>query len=422
MEKKVCTRPMLYTGTVSDTLFHDNRSNRSFFVPIQRIKTDFIGVYYRFGKNRILPNKEPDRCYDICFQKANGQMTYEKVGWVSEGYSVEDAIKIRGQRIREIRHPELFVPPGTPTLTLSKAWAAYKTGWLPNLKRADDVVRIYKKYLQKEFGNRVIASVTPQEIEEFKQRLLTQTSRFGTPLKPGSVRLILAHLRRIIAKALEWNMAPAVKNPASGFRVPSGADRRREKYLTPEEADRLLADLQLISCDMYDAASIGLHTGMRLAEILGLHSDDMDFTAYVIHIRDGKTGSRLVYFPEELASLLKKRVQRCAPDSHLLFFTVNGNPVNPKWFSYQFSSTVTDMGFNRDVSDSLYKVTFHTLRHTFCSWLAMNGVSAQIIGELAGHSQLEMTQRYTKLASEVKRAELKCIRETLLSGCYRHQE
>ena len=67
-------------------------------------------------------------------------------------------------------------------------------------------------------------------------------------------------------------------------------------------------------------------------------------------------------------------------------------------------------------------MTFHTLRHTFCSWLAMNGVSVQIIGELAGHSQLEMTQRYTKLASEVKLAELKCIGKTLVSGNYRRQE
>ena len=413
---------MLCSGTVSDTLSYDNQFNRSFFVPIQRIKTEFTGVYYRFGKNRVLPDGEQDKCYDICFQKANGQMTYEKVGWVSEGYTVEDAIKIRGERIREIRHPELSVPPGTPALTLSQAWDAYKKGWLPNLKRADEVVRVYERYLRKEFGNRAIASITPQEIEEFKGRLLNRTSRFGTPLKPGSVRLILAHLRRIIAKALEWNMAPAVANPASRFHVPSGADRKREKYLTPGEAERLLADLQLVSCDMHDAACIGLYTGMRLAEILGLHSDDVDFTACVIHIREGKTGSRVAYFSEELVPLLKKRVQQCDSVSHLLFCTVNGNPVNPKHFSYEFSRTVTDMGFNKDVLDSLHKVTFHTLRHTFCSWLAMNGVSVQIIGELAGHSQLEMTQRYTKLASEVKLAELKCIGKTLVSGNYRRQE
>ena len=80
------------------------------------------------------------------------------------------------------------------------------------------------------------------------------------------------------------------------------------------------------------------------------------------------------------------------------------------------------MGFNDNVRDSVHKVTFHTLRHTFCSWLGMNGVSMQIIGELAGHSQLEMTRRYTKLASEVKLAELKSIEETLISGTYRRQE
>ena len=53
-------------------------------MPLQRIKTEFIGIYYRYGKNRKLPNGEPDCCYDICYQRADGQQTYEKVGWVSE--------------------------------------------------------------------------------------------------------------------------------------------------------------------------------------------------------------------------------------------------------------------------------------------------------------------------------------------------
>ena len=36
----------------------------------------------------------------------------------------------------------------------------------------------------------------------------------------------------------------------------------------------------------------------------------------------------------------------------------------------------------------------HVLRHTFCSHLAMRGAPARAIQELAGHSDLSMTQRY----------------------------
>src|SRR5204862_8050682 len=40
----------------------------------------------------------------------------------------------------------------------------------------------------------------------------------------------------------------------------------------------------------------------------------------------------------------------------------------------------------------------HVLRHTFCSHLAMRGAPARAIQELAGHSELGMTQRYMHLS------------------------
>ena len=40
----------------------------------------------------------------------------------------------------------------------------------------------------------------------------------------------------------------------------------------------------------------------------------------------------------------------------------------------------------------------HILRHTFCSHLAMRGAPARAIQELAGHSELGVTQRYMHLS------------------------
>jgi site-specific recombinase XerD len=40
----------------------------------------------------------------------------------------------------------------------------------------------------------------------------------------------------------------------------------------------------------------------------------------------------------------------------------------------------------------------HILRHTFCSHLAMRGVAARAIQELAGHQDLRTTQRYMHLS------------------------
>jgi len=44
---------------------------------------------------------------------------------------------------------------------------------------------------------------------------------------------------------------------------------------------------------------------------------------------------------------------------------------------------------------------FHDLRHDFCSWLTMRGVPMRAVQQLAGHSDMRMTQRYSHLAEQV---------------------
>ena len=48
-------------------------------------------------------------------------------------------------------------------------------------------------------------------------------------------------------------------------------------------------------------------------------------------------------------------------------------------------------------------VVFHTLRHTFGSWLAIQGTPILAIKELMGHKTLAMTERYAHLTPDMKR-------------------
>jgi site-specific recombinase XerD len=43
-------------------------------------------------------------------------------------------------------------------------------------------------------------------------------------------------------------------------------------------------------------------------------------------------------------------------------------------------------------------IGWHTLRHTFCSHLAMKGAPAKAIQDLAGHQSIAVTNRYMHLA------------------------
>lgn len=51
----------------------------------------------------------------------------------------------------------------------------------------------------------------------------------------------------------------------------------------------------------------------------------------------------------------------------------------------------------------------HTLRHSFCSHLAMRGAPARAIQELAGHEDLSTTQRYMHLSPAAIRSAIELL-------------
>jgi integrase len=71
-----------------------------------------------------------------------------------------------------------------------------------------------------------------------------------------------------------------------------------------------------------------------------------------------------------------------------------------KQISKSFPRSVSEAGLNDGISDRRQRVTFHTLRHTFASWLVMAGISLYDVKELLGHATLTMAERYAHLAPD----------------------
>lgn len=56
------------------------------------------------------------------------------------------------------------------------------------------------------------------------------------------------------------------------------------------------------------------------------------------------------------------------------------------------------------ITDARQRVVFHTLRHTYASWLVQKGVPLYTVAELMGHSTIDMTRRYSHLAPDSLRS------------------
>ena len=91
-----------------------------------------------------------------------------------------------------------------------------------------------------------------------------------------------------------------------------------------------------------------------------------------------------------VASICQKHLP--ASREALLFHKENGESFTQA--GSPFRRAVKLCRFNDNITDPLYKVVFYTLRHTFASWLVMQGVPLYSVGKILGHKTTIMTQRY----------------------------
>jgi len=142
---------------------------------------------------------------------------------------------------------------------------------------------------------------------------------------------------------------------------------------------------------------LSLHCGLRIKEVLSLTWGDINFIEGQLLIRDSqKSKTRYAIMTNSIKNLLSKR--KIGSNGELLFAKPNGEEYKetPKIFR----QTVKELGFNDGITDRRDKVVFHTLRHTFASWLVQNGVDLYTVQKLMGHSTIAMTERYAHLAPD----------------------
>ena len=373
-----------------------------------RKPTKFPGVYQLESTQKRYDGK-PDLCFYITYKLPSGKKVWEKVGWRSEKLTAGLASDIRADRMQQLRLGEAAVPVQRRKesgLTFGEAWAIFDEKWLPNLKRADMERKFYTTYLKPALGNKPLHMITPLELEDLKNSLLKKG------LAPASVKLIVGNVRRVYNKMFEWDLYSGPK-PMDKVKLPK-VDNARDRFLTADEAQTLLAAVKKRSQLWHDVSLISLNTGMRLSEILGLRSQDVDLKNRVLHL-DGKTGRRSI----AVNDLVHDTLQRVIEDqngSEFLFPSKKGTQLGSDSATNSFARAVADAGLNPPNVDRRHKVVFHTLRHTYCSWLAMEGVPLYVIGEMVGHSSPDMTKRYSHLCPDKKTQTVNLVQGIFASG------
>ncbi|PKO01659.1 MAG: hypothetical protein CVU43_11785 [Chloroflexi bacterium HGW-Chloroflexi-5] len=359
---------------------------------MKRERTKYPGVYERKSDTRTHKGKS-DICFDITY-KCGGKKVWEKVGWSSEGYTAKVSSELRANRIVNLRHGE-ELPKEKKSAPYFKEVAIKYLEWAAHNKTRegrDDESR-YRLYLSSAFDSKRLNQISSLDLERLKNNL------FKGGLAAGSVKHCLMLFRQILNKSIAWNMYKG-QNPIKDVKLPV-LQNQRERFLSHEEADILLNELKKVSSSqLHDMALLSLQCGLRAGEIFNLKGQDLDFENGIINIADPKNKERRKAY---MTHAVKKMLQNRKPDSPNEYVFVGLNGERHISISQTFRLIVKRLDFNKGIADPRQKVCFHTLRHTFASWLALQGESLLTIKELLGHKSLAMTIRYSHLMPEHKR-------------------
>jgi integrase len=182
---------------------------------------------------------------------------------------------------------------------------------------------------------------------------------------------------------------PPVKRPAfllkDEFATLIGS--LNEQIETEHRAKRLKLLLWL-----RDFIELATYTGLRRNELRHLRWRDIDFAGGKIHVTQYEgfeTKSRkdrtIPLFPQARAVLDRRKREH-----ELVIPAVGGGVLNDRMISRQFREFREEAGI-RDV------IHLHSLRDTFASWLATEGVNLRLLQEWMGHESIQITERYAYL-------------------------
>lgn len=292
--------------------------------------------------------------------------------------------------------------------------------WVADQERLEDISS--NTVHNTKFGMRHLVAFLgerkPVDRISYDDLLLFREHLRGLELATNTIVLIMAKVsglftylqKRETRRALQSRRPPFVLTSPldTEVHVPS-AEVTRVRFLIEAEVDQLLT----ASPDAFRAApALGVFGGLRLGEVEMLRPNmDVDLDRGIIYVqaRDGwqpKYGrNREVPISQALEPHLRAHVAQLPKNARYLFTGPKPDlPSSRAYFARVFGTVLANSELKAP-SDSADRVTFHTLRHTFASWLVMGGADLFTVARLMGHaSTKEVEKRYAHLSPQHKLA------------------
>ncbi|MEL7059280.1 MAG: site-specific integrase [Acidobacteriota bacterium] len=208
----------------------------------------------------------------------------------------------------------------------------------------------------------------------------------GKPLKPATINRIVAALAAVLryGRRLEWTESRVADE------LHLEEDNARIRYLDEEELPRFLDVVGSEGPLLESLGLLGLQTGARRGELLARKSGDVDRERRLLSIPRSKGRvARSLPLGERTMELIAEHTSIVTKDRWL--HPSPTDPAKPTTLPYKRWHALLERA-------KLEDFRFHDLRHTFASYLMMDGASPGEVAEALGHRSLAMVKRYAHLS------------------------
>lgn len=263
------------------------------------------------------------------------------------------------------------------------------TEWLKQVGKSPSTVSTYQREIQKyqdwlQQYSIYLEDISQKDVQSYVSFLEQQGK------SPVTIDKILGAIR---------TFAKFLKRPDIIIDITVVPVEKKEEIevLTPLECEQLVREVKKDGHNRNIAiVYLLLHTGIRVSELCSLNKSDIDFERNLVLVKHNSTGEeRAIPLSDDSRAYLERHIEL----NHIedaLFVSKSKERLSERSVQYMLKK---------------YHVNPHKLRHTFCQRLVDKGVALEIVSELAGHKDINVTKRYAK--SRMKQLELeKAIQNT----------
>ncbi len=370
------------------------------------------------GKKTLVKDRQLALRYTI-----NGR-TYKGVyGWESQGHTALDAankieqyreneergigpVCLRDEKIAAVEtlndQQKKLSKEAVKNITLGEYFNGdYLDAATENKKGATVVSEkaLFKKWIKPTMGSLRIKDIVPLDFQRLKNKVKKgdrcvddKGKVYYVPKSPRTVHYCVSIVIQV------WNMAfdnkvVDVQPPRRKTLSLPMIDNERTRAFTPEQAKKYFEHMDIRSKQWSDITRASLFAGLRASEVFKLEVKDFDEMNGKLFLKSPKKQkSQHLVLNDTAVALFKELKKQHKTGKGLFFLDASDNQITS--VSNTVQRAMDELGFNDGVTDRRDRLTFHSWRHTYATWLLENGTDIHTVSQLLRHSTLAMTQRY----------------------------